>query len=455
VKTALRVSVLVVLILTAPVAFATPPTVINVEVDYMYYPDDHIHRLYPEEVDALVAMFACQGITLNIEISDSVEEIPVLPRTQTIGIFDYGDSETQGFLQVKDAYFDHAGEPGWHYCIMAHQYMDSELQPTSSSGLAEIFGDDFIVTLGVWYDQVGHPIDRAGTFAHELGHNLGLLHTGDQSSTVLQYKPNYASVMTYRYQVWGVRSFMNCYAMTDNCHVVPLKNLDYSHGQLLMIDENALDEQAGVGLGPIDWNCNAVIDAAPVAMDLSSSWDWCSQTGGLTILSDYDDWSNITDVTFTNDAKSEEAEKLKSEKSDPCVWYPIPLTVEACVQPAADDPDLDGIRDACDNCPTVYNPDQTDANGNNIGDVCDCACQCHSDPGGPCDGIVADIVDVVSAVNAAFRNTPAAPDPSPTCPMVTTDVDCSGGTDVVDVVKFVNVAFRNMSAASQFCDPCL
>jgi hypothetical protein len=82
-----------------------------------------------------------------------------------------------------------------------------------------------------------------------------------------------------------------------------------------------------------------------------------------------------------------------------------------------------------------------------------CLCECHGDPA--CDGVKSDILDVVNAVNAAFRNTPAAPDPSPTCPMVTTDADCSGGTDVVDVVKFVNVAFRNMSAASQFCDPCL
>lgn len=31
----------------------------------------------------------------------------------------------------------------------------------------------------------------------------------------------------------------------------------------------------------------------------------------------------------------------------------------------------DGIGDACDNCPTVYNPDQRDSNNNGIGDACD------------------------------------------------------------------------------------
>jgi len=44
---------------------ATPPTLINVEVDYMYAPD-HIHRLYQNEIDAVVAMFGCQGITINV-----------------------------------------------------------------------------------------------------------------------------------------------------------------------------------------------------------------------------------------------------------------------------------------------------------------------------------------------------------------------------------------------------
>jgi hypothetical protein len=35
------------------------------------------------------------------------------------------------------------------------------------------------------------------------------------------------------------------------------------------------------------------------------------------------------------------------------------------------DTDGDGIIDGEDNCPTVYNPDQADSNGNGVGDACD------------------------------------------------------------------------------------
>ncbi len=43
----------------------------------------------------------------------------------------------------------------------------------------------------------------------------------------------------------------------------------------------------------------------------------------------------------------------------------------SCTHPALPDTDHDGICDAMDNCPTVYNPDQADCDCNGFGDVCD------------------------------------------------------------------------------------
>jgi hypothetical protein len=81
-----------------------------------------------------------------------------------------------------------------------------------------------------------------------------------------------------------------------------------------------------------------------------------------------------------------------------------------------------------------------------------CACDCHADPSG-CDGAV-DVIDVVLAVNVAFRNFPDQADPNLHCLYTPTDVDCDGATGVLDVVRFVNVAFRNFDAETEFCDTC-
>lgn len=125
---------------------------------------------------------------------------------------------------------------------------------------------------------------------------------------------------------------------------------------------------------------------------------------------------------------------------------------DVCLTDPLNDADSDGVCYSVDNCPTVYNPTQADTNGNGIGDVCDCACQCHGDPA--CDSVIATVVDVVHAIDVAFRNAASDPDPSPTCPREPTDVNCSGSTDVLDVVKSVNVAFRNADAAMEYCSPC-
>ena len=64
--------------------------------------------------------------------------------------------------------------------------------------------------------------DQAGTFMHELGHNLGLRHGGTDESN---YKPNYLSVMNYAFQFYGL--------IKNNSQ----GNFDYSRFKLADLDE--------------------------------------------------------------------------------------------------------------------------------------------------------------------------------------------------------------------------
>ncbi|HUU46344.1 MAG TPA: hypothetical protein VM118_11495 [Acidobacteriota bacterium] len=81
----------------------------------------------------------------------------------------------------------------------------------------------------------------------------------------------------------------------------------------------------------------------------------------------------------------------------------------------------------------------------------DCYCSCLADP--ECDGL-ANVLDVVKAVDVAFRGASAEADPLAQCPYERTDADCSGDTDVLDVVRIVNVAFRSGDPATEYFEPC-
>jgi hypothetical protein len=84
--------------------------------------------------------------------------------------------------------------------------------PTGTSGVAEATrgikgainrafvdgGNDFFVTLGRWTTPGGTTSEKTGTFMHEMGHTLGLMHGGVDHR---HHKPNYHSVMNYIWQV--------------------------------------------------------------------------------------------------------------------------------------------------------------------------------------------------------------------------------------------------------------
>jgi len=162
----------------------------------------------------------------------------------------------------------------------------------TSTGTAELPGNDFIVSLGPTLNdgsQPTNPFLEGGVFMHELGHNLGLHHAGDWPEP--QSAPNHLSVMNYRYIFTGIT-----HAATPGSKVAveTLRELNYSEHELKTLVEANLDESAGVSplasgytgilrffnaqggytgvgpeAGPIDWTGNGLIDSGTVSVDLN------------------------------------------------------------------------------------------------------------------------------------------------------------------------------------------
>lgn len=164
----------------------------------------------------------------------------------------------------------------FHWVLFPHRYTSAT---NGSSGLAEINGDDLIVSL-YCSNSTGNV---RNTIVHELGHNLGLRHGGNVNCN---YKPNYNSVMNYRYQFPGVDT---------NCNVAGDGVPDYSVGTRIALNENVLNETQGVcGTPAFDWNNNGSIQTGVVFDINSADGGQASGCGGtLTTLSDFNDWGNI------------------------------------------------------------------------------------------------------------------------------------------------------------------
>lgn len=97
------------------------------------------------------------------------------------------------FDVIKAKYFAAARAPYFHYTVIAKQY-DGGFSSGISRGTP---AQDFVITVASFN---GTEQQLAGTLMHELGHNLGLRHGGNDDNN---YKPNYLSIMNYEYQFYG------------------------------------------------------------------------------------------------------------------------------------------------------------------------------------------------------------------------------------------------------------
>lgn len=222
----------------------------------------------------------------------------------------------------------------YRYALFAHRFAEMP----GSTGIAEIGGNDFVVAMEVRepWDDYEDKVNRAattyntsleaewrdmvaGTFMHELGHTLGLVHGGgfgqiNPSARVQNCKPNYISVMNYTRQT----NMAGTAPGTSAPKIRTNRALNYSSSVLPMLSEGGLIESNGVGgpagipilygegttrnpritsaNGAIDWNGVNGIETSPVSADINRI-----QTVTLCdllslpneVLEGHDDWGNL------------------------------------------------------------------------------------------------------------------------------------------------------------------
>jgi hypothetical protein len=218
-----------------------------------------------------------------------------LPYAQSIGFEEAnGEYNWSAIDNLKLTYFLPARRSAvFHYALFCNTFANS-----GNSGLSRgLSANDFMVTFGhpSWPRPGGSVWQQAGTFMHELGHNLGLRHGG---SDHINNKPNYLSVMNYTFTQIGL--------VKPNS----LRSFDYSRAQLLPLEESlakgGLNENDGI-LDPamhftlwkcpspggeyyqrfaspaLDWDLDGVQSPVHVAADINCD-------GAQSTLTGFKDW---------------------------------------------------------------------------------------------------------------------------------------------------------------------
>ena len=201
--------------------------------------------------------------------------------------------------------------PIFHYAV-AGAWMSQDTRPMppvddDTSGLTPGNKLGFMVTLGGWTGGTGSQAEQTGTFMHELGHVLGLDHSGgDGGGDPVNWKPNYPSIMNYAYQTRGV--------FRGGTPV-----FDYSRDTTSNVSESMLTESGGINLGsnpsgygttyscltkdaagktsrsvftqaalsPVDWSCDGATPNGGTGFDANGSG------GQGTLNGSTSDWSRL------------------------------------------------------------------------------------------------------------------------------------------------------------------
>ena len=298
---------------------------IFIHIDYM---DSSDPGVTPRKaaLDAVVAAFADQNISMHLDVGDLYDNAPgtdpseydlsddsnQVPFNQALAFDEY--TGYANLYEYKYAHMPIERKQIFHYALFG--YSQNADGSGGSSGLAELYGNDFMVTLGNWGLTTASQEEtnllenfQASTFMHEFGHNLGLRHGGHENDN---FKPNYFSIMNYLYQLRllpdigtthdeGDRYYLEYgtkgYQYINDIHKNPYDNavgsvnMDYSHGDGADLDETSVNESDGLGQpggDGVDYDGDGTHDDSLGEFNLNSEWD-----GTIGTITDYDDWANI------------------------------------------------------------------------------------------------------------------------------------------------------------------
>jgi len=329
---------------------------IFIQADYMAT-GDHTHKLKLTALAQLISSFdvspvvnpdGTNGIHLHIDcgydcVMDTVkntlwgtksvaQELAEVTPLDTVNVGRADNFDWTKFDAASTSFNASGRKFIFHHLIMAHDLRAKDSTGGISRNGATLASfrtgaSDFLVSLGSWTtDMMGTALNQSSTLMHELGHNLGLEHGGNNEDN---YKPNYLTVMNYAMQINGL--------------IVDGQNgyIDYSRFTLPILDEAKLNEQVGMNVtaagypgsngspsadrygtyffcngddpskvapqqvnsftGNVNWNCNQFktvgppvtftpyIDKTLVRSDVNGD-GFVTLTGGVSGLTSFTDW---------------------------------------------------------------------------------------------------------------------------------------------------------------------
>jgi uncharacterized repeat protein (TIGR01451 family) len=143
----------------------------------------------------------------------------------------------------------------------------------------------------------------------------------------------------------------------------------------VLVDSNLTYSVAVTNLGPDTATSVTLTDALPASVTFAAASYGCTNVGGLITCDlgalNASEATNVTIIvvptltgSITNLASASAAEVDLNSTNN------VASAVTTVILPSMDD-DGDGVPNGLDNCPTVFNPDQADTDGDGVGDACE------------------------------------------------------------------------------------